>query len=270
VLGGTLHVLGGYINGRAHSRTHLAYDLATRRWHRAAPLPAALDHIGAVAIGTGASGRILAIGGYGSAGRPTAGVYAYDRAADRWSSLAPLPVPRAAGVAVFAAGLVHYIGGRTPNGDTGEHDVYDPATNRWSLAAPMPTARDHAAAAVVGDAIYVAAGRPGGLRTLESYDLRTGRWTTELPALPLGRSSVAGAAWRGQFIVLGGENAAETTAYREVDAYNPSRRKWTRLTPLPAPRQGIGAAVVGDALMLPGGGPAAGPAHQTNTLLVLR
>lgn len=270
VLGGTVHVLGGYVNGRAHSRTHQVYDVAAGRWHAAAPLPAALDHVAAVAVGSGSSARLLAIGGYGTAGRPNAAVYAYDAQSDAWTRRAPLPIPRAAGVAVVAAGLVHYLGGKTPGGDTTEHDVYDPAANRWSLAAPMPTARDHAAAAVLGDIIYVTAGRPGSKRVLEGFDIRNGRWTTGLPDLPLGRSSLAGTAWRGQFVVLGGENSSETTAYREVDAYDPARRRWSQLPPLPGPRQGIGAVVVSGALLVPGGGPTAGAARQTNSLLVLR
>jgi hypothetical protein len=270
VLGGQVHVVGGYIGGRAHSSTHLVYDVAAGRWRTAAPLPARLDHVAAAAVGTGSSARLLAIGGYGTAGGPTSAVYAYDPRSNTWTTRAPLPVARAAGVAVVAGGKVHYIGGKAPGGDTGEHDVYDPATNRWSTAAPLPTARDHAAAAVVGDVIFVAAGRPGSKRTLESYDLRTGRWTTGLPGLPLGRSSVAAAAWRGRFVVLGGEDSSETTAYRNVDAYDPARRSWTQLPAMPGPRQGIGAVVVGDALLVPGGGPAAGPARQTDTLLELR
>ena len=268
-LGGQVHVLGGYVAGKAHSRTHLVYDVASGRWRRAAPLPVALDHVGAAVVGSGASARLLSIGGYGSAG-PTRAVYAYDATTDAWSVRASLPVARAAGVAVTVSGLVHYIGGRGSQGDTGEHDIYDPARDRWSVATPMPTARDHAAAAAIGNIIYVAAGRPGGKRTLESLDVRSGRWTTGLPPLGRGRSSLAGAAWRGLFVVMGGEDAAETTVYSDVDAYDPSRRTWTRLQALPAGRQGIGAAVVGSVLLLPGGGPAAGGGKQTDTLLELR
>ncbi|GAC1444947.1 MAG: hypothetical protein NVS3B26_14330 [Mycobacteriales bacterium] len=267
--GGQVHVLGGYIAGRPHSRTHLVYDVASGQWHSAAPLPDALDHVGAAVVGSGPSARLLAIGGYGAAG-PSRAVYAYDGGTDSWSVRAPLPLARAAGVAVTVSGLVHYIGGRGRGGDTGEHDIYDPTRNRWSIAAPMPTARDHAAGAVVGSIIYVAAGRPGGKRILESFDVRSGRWTAGLPPLGRGRSSVAGAAWHGLFVVAGGEDAAETTVYTDVDAYDPSRRTWTRLPALPGPRQGIGAAVLGGILFLPGGGPTAGGGKQTDTLLELR
>lgn len=270
LLGTEVHVLGGYVGGRAHSRTHLVLDLGSGRWRTAAPLPLALDHVGAVAVGSGTAGRVLVIGGYGAAGRPTSGVYAYDPTNDRWTARASLPVPRAAGVAVAVNGLVHVLGGRAPSGDTAEHDVYDPVHDRWSLAAPMPTPRDHAAAAVLGGTIWVAGGRPGAKTTLEGFGVRTGRWITGLPGLPLGRSSLAGAAWRGMFVVVGGESAGESTAYRNVDGYDPSTRRWRRLPTMPGARQGIGAVVDGQSLLVPGGGPAAGAAQQTDTLLVLR
>lgn len=270
LLGGEVHVLGGYVAGRPHSRTHLVLNLATGRWRTAAPLPVALDHVAAVAVGSGPSVRLLAMGGYGSAGRPTDGVYSYDPADDRWTARARLAVPRAAGVAVLAGGLVHYIGGKSAAGDTGEHDVYDPTRNRWSTAPPMPTPRDHAAAAVLADTIWVAGGRPGAMTTLEGFDLRAGKWITGLPGLPLGRSSLAAAAWRGLFVVVGGESAGERTAYRNVDGFDPGARRWRSLPELPGPRQGIGAVVDGQTLLVPGGGPAAGAAEQTDTLLELR
>ena len=270
LLNGQVHVLGGYLGGRAHSRTHLVYNVTSRTWHAAAPLPVSLDHVAAVTVGRGTSARLLVIGGYGTAGRPTSATYSYDSGTNAWTAKALLPGARAAGVAVVVGGLVHYIGGKTTHGDTGEQDVYNASTDRWSRGASMPTPRDHAAAAVIGDTIYVAAGRPGSKQTLESYSTLSGRWTTGLPALPLGRSSTAGAAWHGMFLVLGGENASESLAYRNVDAYDPSRRTWMRLPPMPGARQGIGAVVVGGTVFVPGGGPAAGASRQTDSLLELQ
>jgi N-acetylneuraminic acid mutarotase len=132
----------------------------------------------------------------------------------------------------------------------------------------MPTPRDHAAGAVVDGRLYVAAGRPHDLTVAESYDPATDRWTTLSP-LPLGRSSLAGAALGGRFVVLGGEHPGERHVDAEVDAYDPATRRWSRLPDLPAGRQGIGAAVVHDRLYLPGGGPSGGGSRQSNTLLVL-
>ena len=261
-VGTQVHVLGGYVGGRAHSTTHLVLDTVTGRWRTAAPLPAALDHVGTVAVG----GTLYAIGGYGTARHATAAVYAFrDGARTR---RAPLPVPRTAAVAVVLAGRIHLVGGKTLSGDTTEHDVYDPVTDRWSTAAALPVAVDHASAAVLGGRIYVAGGRPGAVTAAAAYDPSTDRWTA-LPPLPEGRSSAAGAAWGGRFVVIGGEDAAETRVFRTVDAFDPATRQWSALPALPLGLQGIGAAVVGDRLYVPGGGPRAGGAVQSNALLIL-
>ena len=171
-------------------------------------------------------------------------------------------------MAVVLAGKIHYLGGKSGGVDVAEHDVYDPATKTWVTAAPMPTARDHAAGAVVDGRIYIAGGRPHDLTLVQAYDPGANRWTT-LPPLPLGRSAVAGASFDHRFVVLGGEHPAEQSVDSEVDAYDPGTRRWSRLPDLPSGRQGIGAAVVGDTLYLPGGGPTGGGSRQSDTLLLL-
>ena len=69
--------------------------------------------------------------------------------------------------------------------------------------------------------------------------------------------------------MLGGEDAAEQQVYTDVESFDPASRTWSQLPPLPAARQGIGAAVLGDRLLLPGGGPSAGGREQTAVLLEL-
>jgi len=121
---------------------------------------------------------------------------------------------------------------------------------------------------LLGGRLYIAGGRPGALTALESFDPAAGSWSS-LPSLPSGRSSSAGAGIDGQFLVLGGENATETTATARVDAYDPISRTWSKIADLPASRQGVGAAVVGGTVYLPGGAPTAGGSQQSDTLLRL-
>jgi N-acetylneuraminic acid mutarotase len=262
VLGDELHVVGGYVAGRPHSRTHLVLDLSTGVWHRAAPLPVALDHVGVAAL----HGELWAVGGYGTTGA-SARVLRWNPTSDGWSDGPPLPSPRAAGLCVVLDGRIHYVGGKRGAAELHDHLVLD--GGRWRLAAPMPTARDHAAGAVVGGRLYVAAGRPHDLTRLEVYDPLTDRWS-RLPDVPLGRSSVAGAAYRGQLLVLGGEHPVEQGVDREVDAYDPRTRRWSRLPDLPLGLQGTQAVVVHGVLYLPGGGPVGGGGVQSDRLLELR
>lgn len=259
--GTTIHVLGGYIAGVAHSTTDLAFDTVTQSWSTGPPLPVRLDHIGAAAVGN----RLFAIGGYGAAGTPTTGVY--ELVGDRWVARAPIPLARAAAATVVLDGKVHLIGGIAPTGDTDRQDIYDPVTNAWSAAAPIPTPRDHAAGAVVNGRIFVAGGRPGSLTSTVSYDPATDQWTL-LPALPSGRNSIAGADFAGRFVVIGGENANETAVFGEVSGYQAGR--WSSLPSLPHGLQGIGAVVVNNVLYLPGGGPIGGGSQQSAQLLELR
>src|SRR5262249_34837410 len=65
------------------------------------------------------------------------------------------------------------------------------------------------------------------------------------------------------FLIIGGEDAAERNVYSEVDSYDPSTRRWSQLPSLPSGRQGIGAASIGDRLLVPGGGPTAGGGHPS-------
>jgi hypothetical protein len=260
-LGTSVHVVGGYVGGHPRSTTHLVLYTVTGRWHRAAPLPVAADHVGVVAL----HGLLWAVGGYGD---PTA-VRSWDPATDRWTSHAALPSGRAAGVCVVLGGRIHYIGGKSNGADVSSHLVYDPATDHWSSLAPVPIARDHAAGAVVEGMIYVAVGRPGDLTDAEVYDPGLDRWH-RLPPVPLGRSSVAGVELDGRFVVLGGEHPREQGVDTEVDAFDPATHRWSRLPALPSGRQGMGAAVVDGTLYVPGGGPVGGGRLQSAVLLELR
>ena len=155
--GTTIHVLGGYVHGIAHSTTHLEFDTLTQAWSLGTPLPQRLDHVGAAAVGN----RLFAIGGYGTSGVATTGVY--ELVHNTWVARTPLPLARAAAVTVVLNGKIHVIGGRTPNGgDTDRQDIYDPVSDTWSEAAPIPLPRDHAAGAVVNGRIYRRR-RPAGL-----------------------------------------------------------------------------------------------------------
>src|SRR5205807_33505 len=116
--------------------------------------------------------------------------------------------------------------------------------------------------------IYVAGGRPGALAVTEVYDPGTNAWTT-LPPVPRPRSSIAGVAFDGHFLVLGGEDAAERTVYTEVDSFDPVSGRWSQLPPLPGGRQGLGAIATDNKVLVPGGGPTGGGGKQSDQLFEL-
>ncbi|HLH22710.1 MAG TPA: kelch repeat-containing protein [Chloroflexota bacterium] len=247
----TVYALAGFLPDGSPSATAEAYDVAGDRWRRIASVPQALHHPAAATL----DGTVYLIGGYDDRGAVDS-LWAYDAAADRWQRRAAMPTARGALTAVVLDGRLYAIGG-----DRGRsvRDVaaYDPAADAWETLPPMQHARDHLAAAVVNGRIYVAGGRDGRdftMNVLEEYDPASRAWT-DRAAMPTGRSGVAAAAVGGRVYVFGGEGNRDSPQgiFDAVEAYDPAQDAWTRLPPMPTPRHGINAAVVGNRIYLPGG-----------------
>src|SRR5436189_8838 len=87
-------------------------------------------------------------------------------------------------LAVWAAaayqGKVYVVGGYTQSGESSALLRYDPGRNRWSQLRSAPSRRGALAVGVIGHRLYAAGGAHTGrpLRTLEIYNLRTGRWSS--------------------------------------------------------------------------------------------
>ena len=73
-----------------------------------------------------------------------------------------------------------------------------------------------------------------------------------LAPLPLPRTEVAGAIWRGLVAVVGGITA-DGAATNQVDLYDPATNRWRSGPPLPLLLHHAGAAAVGDRLYVVGG-----------------
>src|SRR5437899_12959302 len=92
---------------------------------------------------TGREGRIYVIGGFANGNEQLSNAEAYDPETDTWSSLAPLPAPRAGKLAAVTApdGRIYAIGGITGVTTGATVDVYDPCSDAWTAVASMPTPR---------------------------------------------------------------------------------------------------------------------------------
>ena len=153
---------------------------------------------------------------------------------------------------MVAGGRIYVIGG-TPTGNA--LDAYDPATDTWTRLAPMPTARNHLAGGLGASRLFVVGGRPPTtLATHGAYDLGTGAWTALAP-MPTGRSGHAAAVVRGCLYAFGGEGntARPDGVFPQNEVYDPRTNAWESLAPMPTPRHGIAATVIGDRIYLPGG-----------------
>lgn len=168
-LDGRLHGIGGAIGDTFDTKKsvdwHLVYDPQADRWTRAAPLPTARDHVGAVAV----QGRIHVIGGRVDSFHTNSNLHhSYDPRADKWTQRNPLPTARSGHGAVLVGTRIFVMGGEGTNRVFGQNEAYDVAQDKWEQFAPMRTPRHGLGAAAIGETIYVAGGGPvmgGGVQS---------------------------------------------------------------------------------------------------------
>jgi N-acetylneuraminic acid mutarotase len=205
-----------------------------------------------------------------------ANVFCYDTKADKWQKLAGLPVERrraGAGAAVYNGKL--YLAGGIQNGHvsgtTNMFDVYDPATDKWTALPNAPHIRDHSMAAVVKDKLYAIGGRNTSIHEpefgafyskvvleVDVYDFKTGKWSTIQAKLPKGSGGGSAVVVGNALFYIGGERATDTEANApRKDVYHVNdpqtdREFFTNLD-LNLPRNGAGAAVIGNTIYIAGG-----------------
>jgi len=269
-----MHIVGGYGEGRVDRPYHHVYDPAADQWLNAAPLPRGANHVSVAAD----AGRVYALGGFMQQNRGSdQNAYAYDVSANRWDTIAPLPRPRGAGAAVALNGKIHLIGGASEpaaeRASVSWHEVYDPRTDTWETRKPLPGARDHVGCVAHKGVIHVIGGR---FNTFEyNTDLHhvylPDRDTWELrAAMPTTRSGHGLVVYRDRLFAMGGESGVQRDGvltqqkvYGQMESYDPATDSWQSHAPMLTPRHAVGAAVLGDAIYVAGGGAVTGGAVQS-------
>ncbi len=289
---GRIHVSGGLLGAATAegvraggvSPHHFAFDPKTGQTAALKPAPAPRHHPQLVDH----KGRLYQFGGFASpdggiAWTMTADAFAYDDAADAWTTIPSSPAPHGECVSASLGDRIHLVGGRAPKGDanavyadhadTGRHLVFDPAAQTWTTAAPALTPRNSAAAAVIDGRWHVAGGRTlaGPVDAHEIYDPKEDRWRAAAP-MPAGSGAGGNAAGaiNGELYVFGGEyfqprpGGVKTAVWR----YSPKTDAWEQVSTMATPRHGLGGVTVGDAIFAIGG--AARPSGADTTDIVER
>jgi non-specific serine/threonine protein kinase len=222
---------------------------AAPAWRGHAQLPEPRTEVAAAVVG----GEIVTVGGLVESGGNSARVDAYSVAADRWRRLPDLPVAVDHAAAASANGRVYVAGGYA--GDRNPLDtVFVLERGQWRTLARLPDGRAAAAAAIAGGKLYVVGGVDGRralARVAFALDLRTGRWG-RIPG-PSPREHLAATASGTRVFALGGRSAGIDTNTSRFESYDPVRRRWTRLPPVPQARGGTGAALVRGNVVSAGG-----------------
>jgi N-acetylneuraminic acid mutarotase len=253
VLNGKIYAIGGYDSSGTPTNIVEVYDPTTNTWTSAHPIPRALHHNSAAV----AAGKLYSFGG------PSTDTFVYDELNDSWSAVASMLFFHALTPAVGVFNDKIYVAGGA-NGGVGNSmqnqvEVYDPVANTWTALQPMRFGRNHCGGAFIGGKFYVVGGRRRvlALDANEVYDPQTNTWTPQA-ALPTPRAGIAAAAVNGELFVFGGEtfdpNGGGGEVHGEVEVFNPATNTWRSLSPMPTPRHGIWASVIGNQIFLPGGG----------------
>ncbi len=158
------------------------YDLKTETWEILPDAPHIRDHFPAVVV----DGKVYCIGGrntsyhepdnFGAFFSATIKeVDCYDIDSKTWNTLEEnIPVPTAAGGAVYFKNRIIYMGGESGQKRAhNETQALNPKTGKWELLAPMDLGRHGTGAIVFEDKVYVAAGSGnmggGNMQSIEVF-----------------------------------------------------------------------------------------------------
>jgi N-acetylneuraminic acid mutarotase len=194
----------------------------------------------------------------------------------RWTSAAPLPVPRYEAYAATWGGHVYFIGGITGRfGDVASSepsrriDVYDAASDTWTPGPDLPAdgPKHHLAVAVMPDGIYILGGFDGILAKhpndpfipiATAYALRGPKdgvlstWVPLAPA-PLARGASTAQAIDGKIYVTGGATTEGVPPFNQLDVYDPTANTWQTLAPMPTAREHLASCNIDGTLIAVGG-----------------
>lgn len=197
-IGDKIYVVGGDTGGSGWLDTVLVYDTAADSWSNVAPMPGGARY----ALVAGAiNGKLYAVGG--TDGSVLGRNECYDPGTNTWTTVAPLPTPRAVYSGAVVNGKLYVLGGFNASGQGVQNvDIYDPVTNSWTTGADMPASRGTGTGVVEGK-IYL----PGGTadNTVAVYDTFTNSWGTEanIPTIRHDLGVAADAANRKVYAVGG-------------------------------------------------------------------
>lgn len=184
--------------------------------------------------------------------------------AQAWTTVAPMPTPRAGLAAVVLDGQVYTLGGRDGHGEVLDAvEAYDPATDTWTTALPaLHRARYNAAAVVWQDQILVIGGRDKNgnvLRDVEALRQGEDRWRT-FRDLDDEREGHAAVVLNGTVYVIGGSDD-DGDIIDDIAFFDTARDRWEEVDDweLDQPRASLAVGAVDGAAYVLGGFTRLGP-----------
>lgn len=185
----------------------------------------------------------------------------FDAAANRWESLAALPMPRGDAPTAVVGETLYVLGGGGDGPAVASVLAYE--NEKWSTpdAMTLPAPRRSSATAVVGDTIFLFGGLAGTGTDFASLTSTVwakpakGRWEVRAPLPGPARFGAAIGAVNGVILLAGGctVSAGQVINLDDILAYDPERDSWWTLGRLPQPLRGACGVVDGEHLLVIGG-----------------
>lgn len=177
-----------------------------------------------------------------------------------WRAGAPMPTPRTEVTATVLAGLVFVAGGFLADGSVSDAvEALHPGRNEWSKVTPLPKPLHHTAIAATGGRLYVIGGYTAdGKASKEVFSMPPGgtQWVP-VASLPSARGALAAAVVEGRIHAVGGASSFRPGVQPKLSGehvfYDVTDGVWKRAASLPEPRDHLGAAGVGQRLVVAGG-----------------
>jgi N-acetylneuraminic acid mutarotase len=260
---GQLLVMGGFVSESLAVTSRVdVFDPDSNVWSQRQDLPGAETHAAAVAK----DGTVYVAAGFRGPIETwvtSSEFWAYDFANDVWNALPSLPAPRSALSLTNVGNTFFAIGGLAADGDSDspENTYWSIDDGQWTAAPDLPNPRNHLGGAAVQGQVYIVGGRHswdetgGNQSALHQFDPNSSRWTT-LTDIPQGRSEIAASTFStGDRLVVIGGSVKGARPSSDVWVYDPGTDQWAALPPLPGPRKGAVADVIGNRIVVTTGSP---------------
>ncbi len=181
-----------------------------------------------------------------------------ERASDLWTKLAPVPARfiGVEGMSVASIGnkIIAVCG--HDGADTKLTRIYDISTDTWNFGKDAPATSSEGAGVAHGGLFYNIGGRPIAENYFWAYDPVNDVWNTALAPMPTNRIGLAAVVVGNYIYAIGGRTRNAPNGFGKMDVverYDIDHNMWQTVAPLPSPRSGMGAAVVGNKIFVFGG-----------------
>jgi DNA-binding CsgD family transcriptional regulator/N-acetylneuraminic acid mutarotase len=250
-----LAILGGiYLRYKTIPSEALAHPTSTPRvqWFELPGLPTPRSGLAL----SNYENQVFAIGGESAKGICNT-VEMYNVQTNLWTELASKPTPVKDMLAGVIGGLIYVPGGLKLNGEpTDITEIYDPKSNQWSLGAPLPKPLASYGLAVSEGRIYIFGGWDGKQIVNNSYvyDPQKSSWAGISP-MPTARSFPGAVVVGSKIYVIGGWDGQKALTSDEIyltDSASPETQ-WSKASPLPSGRYGMGITNLADIIFIIGG-----------------